>query len=1019
MLRLTFETDCEFRSGSLVFFEAEGTEACGTATNLAATESAALRINGTEPDGTHLYQVGFAPTSRLKVAQSRSTLEVFANNAGSQPADADDILAVTLPKGFTYAPGSVVVVLPTGYTAPEPTIELMGDVQQLEFAIPVGLAPGEEFRINFDVQSAGVACGDDVQSSIAAYRYMTAACVSQATTCRIPSDITVGGLRYERLPVGDEYFSEEAVNRSSCAGPESELLELALVLTPNGFTLSGADVNLTLYSDLNGDGLIGVGDTVLNIFTAQPLAGAPSVAYAYDRVVPRRYLANLYLRIDATGSGLCEDQIVRIGLPTLENAGAQDNYTVCASDGGAGLVLGDASCSGANGVGFSWTSVPAGFESYLSDVNVAAPTLSVPPNYVGPDTVRYVIASDRTGVGVTTDTVTIAISPGVTLGPDTQQDLASGSSVVLQPGVLVGNAPLRYAWSPTTGLSDAAVAQPIASPTVTTVYTLVVTDALGCSASNQHTVRVDNGIVATPSVRDTTLCPGAPLQLTVAGGNQVDWTSYAENPSGGGGLSSDTGNTVDFGPTSIVGRYRFLATVSDAAFPGVSDTVTITVRVALTAACLNVCDLPTLTSEIVVNADCAVPSGSISLSYTDEITDYVTQWRDASGRVLSDNALGLRDLEPGAYTMTGTSTLDATCVFTKVVYVSATDAPNASIGAVSAASCGATNGSVAINTSGAVAWPDGSTSKSRSDLAAGTYWVAVAAPATPACGRYLRVVVPSGPGLTVAVGIDRMPDCNQSNGSATLSVAGGSGSYDYSWSSGAATNASLAAGTYRVTVTDRASGCIGTTSFVLANASAGVGLSVTSTTEQTCAGDANGGVGYTLTLDPSIALPLDSVWQDARGATVSNGTFTSGEYCLVIRDANGCVIAGTCVGLAPAAPIAVDLSVGNACGTTGGTLAVRVTEGATPLSFRLDDGRTTGDLIIAGLGTGSQSIAITDAAGCPALGGFTVGKCSPCGVFGDGSNRVLQTTCGSAAELCLRGRPPDARQSSSTTMAYA
>ncbi len=1001
VLRMTFETTCEFRSGSLVFFEAEGTEACGTATNLAATESAALRINGTEPDGTHLYEVGFAPSSRIRVAQPVSTLEVFATNRGTQPSDADDVLEVTLPAGYSYRGGSVEAVLPQGYTAPEPSVRLMGSVEQLEFAMPPGLAPGAQVRLRFDVQSVGAACGDDVRASIAAYRYMTAACVSQSTTCRIPSDVTVGGLRYVVLPVGDEYFAEETTNRSTCDGPDTELLELNVVLTPNGFVLGTAPINLVFYADLDGDALIGTGDTLLALTTVQPGAGDASFVYRYNDVVNRKHLGALYLRIESAGSGLCSDQIIAIGLPTLDNAGAQDNYTVCLSDGAAMISLGDASCTGADRLDFSWTSQPTGFENLLSDVTAAAPTLQIPSNYTGPDTLRYILASDRVGLGVTTDTVTVTISPGVVLGADTDQEIAYGAAVVLQPGVLTGRSPLRYQWSPSAGLDDAATAQPVASPTAATVYTLVVTDGVGCTSTNQHTVRVSNPVVANPSVRDTTLCPDAVLTLDVSGGRDVTWAAYADNPGGGSALSATTGARVDFGPTQLEGRYRYLVTVADDAFPGFRDTVTITVNVLATAACRAGCVLPVLTSEVVVNSSCGAADGSISLGYTDGIADYTTLWRDASGQTLLADALGLRDLEPGAYTMTATSTTDATCVFTKVAYVGSKDAPGASVSALSAASCGAADGAVTIATSGTVRWPDGSTEPSRSDLAAGVYWVGVAASTAPECARYLKVTVPSGPGLTVSMSVDQAPDCGQRNGRVTLSTVGGSGTYGYSWSSGTATNANLAAGRYSVVVTDEVSGCTGVATFVLSDAASAVSLAVTAISDQTCIGEADGGVAYVLNVAPGAALPLDSVWVDAAGNPAVNGRFASGEYCLTIRDANRCVVAGTCVTLTPALPIALDLTVGDACGGSAGAVDIRVTDGTGPLTFRTDDGRETTELRIADLAFGPQSLVITDAAGCSTSGGFEIGRCSPCGVFGNGSRRVLQAACGSDAELCI------------------
>jgi hypothetical protein len=49
---------------------------------------------------------------------------------------------------------------------------------------------------------------------------------------------------------------------------------------------------------------------------------------------------------------------------------------------------------------------------------------------------------------------------------------------------------LTYSWSPSDGLSDPNIADPIAQPAVTTTYTVTVTDAFGCVATDDVTVYV-------------------------------------------------------------------------------------------------------------------------------------------------------------------------------------------------------------------------------------------------------------------------------------------------------------------------------------------------------------------------------------------------------------------------------------------------------------------------------------------------------------------------------------------------
>lgn len=62
--------------------------------------------------------------------------------------------------------------------------------------------------------------------------------------------------------------------------------------------------------------------------------------------------------------------------------------------------------------------------------------------------------------------------------PDTA--LCGGDNVVLYTAVADATEPLRYTWTPTGGLNDAAAPAPIASPEATTVYTVEIVDDYNC-----------------------------------------------------------------------------------------------------------------------------------------------------------------------------------------------------------------------------------------------------------------------------------------------------------------------------------------------------------------------------------------------------------------------------------------------------------------------------------------------------------------------------------------------------------
>jgi len=97
------------------------------------------------------------------------------------------------------------------------------------------------------------------------------------------------------------------------------------------------------------------------------------------------------------------------------------------------------------------------------------------------------------------------------------------NSVQLNGTATGGTPPYTWIWSPAGSLSNPNIANPVATPTVTTTYTLTVTDNAGCSSTDPVTVTVP------PVLQDISLqnivvpngsyvCYNATQTITVAGG---------------------------------------------------------------------------------------------------------------------------------------------------------------------------------------------------------------------------------------------------------------------------------------------------------------------------------------------------------------------------------------------------------------------------------------------------------------------------------------------------------------------
>ena len=79
-----------------------------------------------------------------------------------------------------------------------------------------------------------------------------------------------------------------------------------------------------------------------------------------------------------------------------------------------------------------------------------------------------------------------------------------------------------FVWSPADGLSATDVADPMANPTVTTTYTITITDEVGCTASDEVTVEVTAlSNPGTMSAETVYACDGESVSATTSGEDLV------------------------------------------------------------------------------------------------------------------------------------------------------------------------------------------------------------------------------------------------------------------------------------------------------------------------------------------------------------------------------------------------------------------------------------------------------------------------------------------------------------------
>jgi hypothetical protein len=103
------------------------------------------------------------------------------------------------------------------------------------------------------------------------------------------------------------------------------------------------------------------------------------------------------------------------------------------------------------------------------------------------DPAGTIITSFYTGSSLSVATNALIVNAGTDLS------MAPGGNVQLSGSVTGGATPYVYLWTPSTGLSNPAISNPVATPAATTTYTLTVTGNGVCTGTDNMTVTVTSG----------------------------------------------------------------------------------------------------------------------------------------------------------------------------------------------------------------------------------------------------------------------------------------------------------------------------------------------------------------------------------------------------------------------------------------------------------------------------------------------------------------------------------------------
>ncbi|MHA3788400.1 T9SS type A sorting domain-containing protein [Flavobacterium hauense] len=527
---------------------------------------------------------------------------------------------------------------------------------------------------------------------------------------------------------------------------------------------------------------------------------------------------------------------------------------------------------------------------------------------------------------------------------------ATGEATVTATG---GTGAYSYSWN-TTPVQTTATAIDLEDGT----YTVTVTDANGCTATQSFTITEPaSALVVTAGPQVDVLCHG-----------EATGTAYV-NANGGTGFYTYSWDTTPVQTTSMaigltVGTYT--ATVTD--INGCQGTQAFTITEP--------------TASLVVTAGTQVDvlchgeaTGEATVTATGGTGAYSYSWNTIP---VQTTATAI-DLEEGTYTVTVTDANGCTATQSFTITEPATAmafTPNTTQTDVLCNGQATGSATVAVNGgTGAYTylWSNAATTNTITGLTAGIYTVTVTDANGCTLNNSFTITQPAALVATAGTQVDVLCHGN-TTGEATVNVTGGTGAYTYSWDTTPVqttdTATGLAAGTYTVTVTD-ANSCTTTQSFTITQPSLPLATTPnTSHTNVSCFEGTNGSA--TIAVNGGTA-PYTYLWSNGQTNAVATG-LTAGTYSVDVTDANGCTLSQSFTITEPTELIASAGPQSNVTcfGFANGAAAVNVTGGTGVYSYSWNTTPVRTTPSVTGLVPGSYTVTVTDANLCTTTQSFII-----------------------------------------------
>ncbi len=623
------------------------------------------------------------------------------------------------------------------------------------------------------------------------------------------------------------------------------------------------------------------------------------------------------------------------------NGLCEDNYTVQVTDGNGCISVSPVTIGANNPIIASVSTINVGCNGGSDGSAIVVPSGGIPPYtytwsgpcpVIGNNAVAGLCAGDYTvviadAVGCSSPVDVVINEPVVLSVSAVANNLtcfaqSDGSATATPNG---GTPPYTYFWS-----------NGLATPTIAGIsagnYSVTITDAHGCSASDNVTIFSGNSLIANFNTTDATcgVCDGSATINVVVGSGPYTYLWLPINK------NTQTVNNL---------------------CPGVY-----TVQVINSLGCTqpfnvlisnpNGPDITTSSDSTLCNNSC---DGSTWVDVIAGTSPYIYQWDDLLLQA-NDTATMLCE---GLYNVIVQDS--SGCITVDSIRVNEPEQILANVTTTPISCNGVCDGTASVNPTGGIGaytitWDNGDIGVLASNLCAGNHTVTIVD--ANGCSIVKNFALTNPTTITNNL-TSTSTTCNADcDGTVLATVNGGTPPYSYSWNTPPAQFNSLAtslcAGLYTVTVTD-SRGCVQSDTISVITPSV---LSTTSVvTDAICNGQSNGSI----ITNPVGGVPVYTyIWSTTPvqfGQTATN--LAAGIYNVIVVDANNCTAYDTLTVGEPNTLLDSTTVAGSTCGLCDGIATSNPVGGVGPYSYLWGNGDNT-QTTTTGLCAGIITLQITD-----------------------------------------------------------